>query len=142
MCSSARRALTCTACTTSCCWCCHGAPRGRWRAGSTVEASHYQPGSGSPDVASIYVDWLASYLQHLSTLKERFDARVVVPLCRTRTCTRNWLSALPSDPRWHPSPTWPHSSLPTGVTGGCCCRGGLSARGSSAPRACMTCVVC
>lgn len=38
------------------------------------------PGSASPDVAS-YVGWLASYLQHLSTLKERFDARVVVPLC-------------------------------------------------------------
>lgn len=43
--------------------------------------AHCQPGSGSPDVASSYVDWLASYLQHLSTLKERFDARVVVPLC-------------------------------------------------------------
>ncbi|XP_032920069.1 uncharacterized protein LOC116998496 [Catharus ustulatus] len=27
------------------------------------------------------MDWLAPYLQHLSTLKERFDARVVVPLC-------------------------------------------------------------
>lgn len=43
--------------------------------------AHCQPGLASPDVASSYVDWLASYLQHLSTLKERFDARVVVPLC-------------------------------------------------------------
>ncbi|CAN0144852.1 unnamed protein product, partial [Bubo scandiacus] len=38
------------------------------------------PSSASPDVSS-YVGWLASYLQHLSMLKERFDARVVVPLC-------------------------------------------------------------
>lgn len=38
------------------------------------------PGSASHDVAS-YVGWLASYLQHLSVLKERFDTRVVVPLC-------------------------------------------------------------
>ncbi|KAM6397453.1 uncharacterized protein J5M81_005220 [Pluvialis apricaria] len=38
------------------------------------------PGSASPDVAG-YVGWLASYLQHLSALKERFDTRVVVPLC-------------------------------------------------------------
>ncbi|RMC18606.1 hypothetical protein DUI87_04501 [Hirundo rustica rustica] len=37
--------------------------------------AHCQPG-----VASSYVDWLASYLQHLSTLKERFDARAVVSL--------------------------------------------------------------
>lgn len=43
--------------------------------------AHCQPGLASPDMASRYVDWLASYLQHLSTLKERFDARVVVPLC-------------------------------------------------------------
>ncbi|KAK4817417.1 hypothetical protein QYF61_013484 [Mycteria americana] len=42
-------------------------------------ARHW-PGSPSSDVAS-YVGWLASFLQHLSTLKERFDARVVVPLC-------------------------------------------------------------
>ncbi|XP_021146469.1 uncharacterized protein LOC110360425 isoform X2 [Columba livia] len=40
----------------------------------------HQPSSASPDVAS-YVSWLASYLQHLSTLKERFDTMVVVPLC-------------------------------------------------------------
>ncbi|XP_040417607.1 uncharacterized protein LOC121072240 [Cygnus olor] len=39
-----------------------------------------QPGSPSPDVAG-YVGWLASYLQHLRALKERFDARVVFPLC-------------------------------------------------------------
>lgn len=39
-----------------------------------------QPGAASSDVAS-YVGWLASYLHHLSMLKERFDARVVVPLC-------------------------------------------------------------
>lgn len=36
--------------------------------------AHCQPGLASPDMASSYVDWLASYLQHLSTLKERFDA--------------------------------------------------------------------
>ncbi|KAM9548906.1 uncharacterized protein ACIB01_009380 [Guaruba guarouba] len=39
-----------------------------------------QPGAASSNVAS-YVGWLASYLHHLSMLKERFDARVVVPLC-------------------------------------------------------------
>lgn len=39
-----------------------------------------QPGAASSDVAN-YVGWLASYLHHLSMLKERFDARVVVPLC-------------------------------------------------------------
>lgn len=43
--------------------------------------AHCQPGLASPDMASSYVDWLASYLQHPSTLKERFDARVVVSLC-------------------------------------------------------------
>lgn len=43
--------------------------------------AHCQPGLASPDMASSSVDWLASYLQHLSTLKERFDERVVVPLC-------------------------------------------------------------
>ncbi|KAJ7405623.1 hypothetical protein BTVI_68008 [Pitangus sulphuratus] len=43
--------------------------------------THSQPGSvASSYVASSCVDWLASYLQHLSTLKERFDTRVVVLL--------------------------------------------------------------
>ena len=42
--------------------------------------AQHRPGSASPDVAG-YVGWLAGYLQYLSVLKERFDARVVVPLC-------------------------------------------------------------
>ncbi|OPJ79958.1 hypothetical protein AV530_002386 [Patagioenas fasciata monilis] len=56
----------------------------------------HQPSSASPDVAS-YVSWLASYLQHLSTLKERFDTRVVVPLCE------NLAPQQPSSPLGFPS---------------------------------------
>ncbi|PKU48388.1 myosin-10 isoform x2 [Limosa lapponica baueri] len=61
-------------------------------------AQHW-PGSASPDVAS-YVGWMASYLQHLSVLKERFDSRVVVPLCEYLYMHEE----LAAHPTWQSSP--------------------------------------
>lgn len=64
----------------------------------------HQPGSASLDVAN-YVAWLASYLQHLSTLKERFDARVVVPLCENLYMHEE-TAARPT--QWSPPASIPH----------------------------------
>lgn len=63
----------------------------------------HQPRSASPDVAS-YVSWLASYLQHLSTLKERFDTSVVVPLCENLY--------VHEEPATHPTQQSPSLSIP------------------------------
>lgn len=52
---------------------------------------------------------------------------------RTYTSMRSQLPALPSGPHWHPSPAWLHSSLPPGVTGGCCCRGDPQPEGLQPP---------
>lgn len=67
--------------------------------------AHCQPGSGSPDVASSYVDWLASHLQHLSTLKERFDARVLhrkdwTTRWRRESCGTGYSHNLSSPNQW------------------------------------------
>lgn len=59
--------------------------------------------SVSPEVAS-YVTWLASYLQHLSMLKERFDATVVVPLCENLY--------MHEEPAAHPTWQYPVASIP------------------------------
>lgn len=56
-------------------------PSGRLDSWEDLERlSKHLPGSPSPDVRG-YVGWLGSYLQHLRATKERFDTRVVFPLC-------------------------------------------------------------
>ncbi|XP_021254271.1 uncharacterized protein LOC110399605 [Numida meleagris] len=56
-------------------------PSGRLESWEDLEQlSKHLPGSPRPDVCS-YVGWLGSYLQHLRAMKERFDTRVVFPLC-------------------------------------------------------------
>ncbi|GAB0191510.1 hypothetical protein GRJ2_001616300 [Grus japonensis] len=65
--------------------------------------AQHRPGSASPDITG-YVGWLASYLQHLSMLKERFDARVVVPLCENLY--------VHEEPAPHPARRSPPASIP------------------------------